>query len=294
MHHGMPMTISIEPTTSCNLHCVECIIGKNLLLRPKGEMKFRLFEKIINELHRDLIYLSLYFQGEPLMCKDFFNMVRYAKKKKIFVETSTNGNLIDNEIANEIVSSGIDSIIISVDGTTEEIYQIYRDGGSLLKVTDGINFINHWKKEFKSSTPFITIQFLVTAHNEHQIEEIKSFSKKWKAEKLAFKSLQIINSDNAATLLPTIPRYSRYKTCADKKLMLKNQKGNHCFRMWKGSVITWDGNVIPCCYDKNAEHSFGNINETYFRNIWKSAGYNSLRKTVLKNKNGVPMCKRSC
>jgi len=288
------MTLSIEPTTSCNLQCVECVTGKNLLLRSKGEMKLQLFKKIIDELNHDLIYLSLYFQGEPLMCKDLFNMVRYAKKKKILVETSTNGNLIDNEIANGIVSSGVDSIIISVDGATEEIYQLYRDGGSLQKVTDGINYINHWKKELKSSTPFITIQFLVTAQNEHQLKEIKSLSKKWKAEQLVFKSLQIIKPENASTLLPSNAKHSRYKINADKKITLKKQKGNHCFRMWKGSVITWDGNVIPCCYDKNAEHFFGNINKTYFRNIWKSAEYNGFRKSILKNKKSISICNSNC
>src|SRR6266481_2715534 len=77
-HKGMPISISIEPTTSCNLRCPECPSGLRSFTRPTGMMKTELFESVINQLARSLSYLIFYFQGEPFLHPHFLDLVKYA------------------------------------------------------------------------------------------------------------------------------------------------------------------------------------------------------------------------
>jgi MoaA/NifB/PqqE/SkfB family radical SAM enzyme len=140
---------------------------------PTGMLENSFFKQTIDELHRDLLYLIFYFQGEPYLNPDFLTMVKYAHDKGIYTATSTNAHYLTDEKAKQTVESGLDRLIISIDGTTQDVYQQYRVGGKLDKVLEGARNIVKWKKELKSKTPFIFFQFLVVKHNEHQIEEVK-------------------------------------------------------------------------------------------------------------------------
>ena len=128
---GMPVTVSIEPTTACNLRCPECPSGLRAFSRDTGNLKEDFFRKTVEELHRDLFYLIFYFQGEPYINPKFLDMVNHAHQRKIFTITSTNGHFLNDENARRTVESGLDRLIISVDGTTQETYEQYRVGGSL-------------------------------------------------------------------------------------------------------------------------------------------------------------------
>src|SRR6476646_4337203 len=176
VHRGMPLSISIEPTTSCNLRCPECPSGIRSFTRPTGMMKKELFESVIAQLAPSLSYLIFYFQGEPYLHPHLLEMVRLASIKKIYTATSTNAHYLSDEAAKETVKSGLDRLIISLDGTTQETYQSYRIGGKLDKVIEGTKNILRWKKELKSKTPHVIFQFLVVKHNEHQIEDVKKLA----------------------------------------------------------------------------------------------------------------------
>ena len=171
---GYPVSISFEPTTSCNLRCPECPSGLRQFSRPTGMLQNDFFRCTIDEIHKELLYLIFYFQGEPYLNPDFLEMVKYASNKKIYTATSTNAHYLTDAVAKKTVESGLDRLIISIDGTTQNVYQQYRVGGNLEKVLEGAKNIMKWKKELKSKTPFVFFQFLVVKHNEHQIEEIKA------------------------------------------------------------------------------------------------------------------------
>src|SRR3954464_12958801 len=131
---GLPMSISFEPTTSCNLRCPECPSGLRSFTRPTGMMEADLFKKTIDELHQTLMYLIFYFQGEPYLHPQFTDLVKYASSKNIYTATSTNAHYLTDENAKKTVESGLDRLIISIDGTTQETYESYRIGGNLQKV----------------------------------------------------------------------------------------------------------------------------------------------------------------
>src|SRR5688572_31222739 len=119
------------------------------------------FTETIDQLSKDLMYLVFYFQGEPYLNPSFLDMVAYASKKEIYTATSTNAHYLNDENARKTIESGLDRLIISIDGTTQDVYEQYRVGGKLEKVLEGTKNIVKWKKERKSKTPFIVFQFLV-------------------------------------------------------------------------------------------------------------------------------------
>ena len=174
---GMPISISFEPTTSCNLRCPECPSGLREFTRPTGMLEKSFFTQTIDDIYKDLLYLIFYFQGEPFLNPKFLEMVNYAHQKGIYTATSTNAHYLTDENARKTVESGLDRLIISIDGTTQDVYTQYRVGGNLDKVIEGAKNIIKWKRALNSKTPFVFFQFLVVKHNEHQIEEIKKLGK---------------------------------------------------------------------------------------------------------------------
>lgn len=288
---GLPISISFEPTTSCNLRCPECPSGLRAFTRPTGMLKRDFFKETIDQLAKDLTYLVFYFQGEPFLNPDFLAMVQYASAKKIYTATSTNAHYLKDEVAKRTVESGLDRLIISIDGTTQETYQQYRVGGNLNKVLEGAANIVKWKKKLGSKTPFIIFQFLVVRHNEHQIEDIKRLAKETGVDDVWLKTAQVYDYENDPNgLIPTIAKYSRYKKDKNGKMKFRGKAQNHCWRLWHDPVITWDGAVVPCCFDKDAQHKLGSLQQQSFKELWRSKTYQNFRSGVLESRQNIDIC----
>ena len=290
-HTALPFSISIEPTTSCNLRCPECPSGLRSFTRPTGMLDEQLFNKIIDEIYTKLSYLIFYFQGEPYLNAAFLNMVRYASAKGIYTATSTNAHYLNDENARKTVESGLDRLIISIDGTTQDVYEQYRIGGSLNKVLEGTKNILHWKKQLKSSTPHVIFQFLVVKPNQHQIDDVKKLAKELGVGEVRFKTAQIYDYEHGSDLIPEIDKYSRYKKNSDNTYSIKNNLLNHCWKMWHSCVITWDGRVVPCCFDKDAHYVMGELKQESFKQIWNSDAYLAFRASLLRSRSEIEMCK---
>ena len=288
---GLPMTISIEPTTACNLRCPECPSGLRAFSRPTGNLKQDFFRKTIDELHKQLIYLIFYFQGEPYINPGFLDMVKYAKDKGIYTITSTNGHFLNDANAKKTIESGLDRMIISVDGTTQETYENYRKEGNLESVLQGARNIVKWKKEMNSATPHTIFQFLVVKPNEHQIDEIYKIAEEIGIDEVKLKTAQVYEYEQGNDLIPTIEKYSRYKKNTDGTYSVKNKLLNHCWKLWHACVITWDGLVVPCCFDKDAQHRLGDMKDKPFQEIWQGEDYDKFRKQLLKGRDQIDICK---
>ncbi len=288
---GMPSSISFEPTTSCNLRCPECPSGLRSFSRPTGMLEPTFFRKSLDELSPDLLYLVFYFQGEPFLNRRFLEMVRYASQKNIYTATSTNAHYFDDETARKTIESGLDRLIISIDGTSQEVYEQYRVGGNLEKVIEGTRRILHWRKELKSKTPFVVFQFLVVRPNEHQMDEVQQLADMLGVDEVWFKTAQIYDYQNGSELIPTLDAFSRYKKQKDGTYAIKNSLMNRCWKMWHSCVITWDGRVVPCCFDKDASHALGELKNTSFRKIWHSSAYYNFRGAILRSREEIDICK---
>lgn len=288
---GFPSSISFEPTTSCNLRCPECPSGLRAFTRPTGMLKNDLFNRTIVEMAPHLYYLTFYFQGEPYLNPNFLEMVKFANKHKIYTATSTNAHYLKDDMSKKTIESGLDRLIISIDGTTQETYESYRIGGKLEKVIEGAKNVIKWKKKLNSSTPHVIFQFLVVKPNEHQIEDVLALGKEIGVDEVRLKTAQVYDYENGNELIPDNDDYSRYKENKDGTWSVKNKMVNSCWRMWQSCVITWDGGVVPCCFDKDATHQLGQLKDDDFKSIWKSAPYQSFRQSLLISRSEIDICK---
>ena len=287
---GLPFTISFEPTTACNLRCPECPSGLRAFTRPTGNLKADFFRNTLDQLADKLMYLIFYFQGEPYINPSFLEMVAYAHRKKIYTITSTNGHFLNEENAEKTVKSGLDRLIISVDGTTQETYEQYRVGGQLSQVLEGAKNMVAAKKKLKSSTPHLVFQFLVVRPNEHQIEEIYQLAKEIGVDEVKLKSAQVYDYTFGNPLITTIEKYARYQQDADGQWKVKHKLVNACWKMWHSCVITWDGMVVPCCFDKDASHRLGDSKTNSFAAIWQGEAYQHFRQKLLKGRKEIDIC----
>ncbi len=287
---GLPITVSIEPTTACNLRCPECPSGLRAFSRPTGNLRADFFRRMVNELAPDLIYLIFYFQGEPYINPNFLEMVSYARKRKIYTITSTNGHFLDDDNARRTVESGLDRLIISVDGVTQEVYEQYRIGGQLDKVLQGAANVVKWKKRLRSATPHIVFQFLVVRPNEHQIPEIYRIARETGVDEVKLKTAQVYDYRHGNPLIPRQERYARYKRNAAGEYELKHALLNHCWKLWHACVITWDGTVVPCCFDKDASHRMGSLQKNSFREVWQGEHYRDFRRAILGGRDQIDIC----
>jgi radical SAM protein with 4Fe4S-binding SPASM domain len=293
IHLGMPASITVEPASLCNLSCPECPAGMKIIRRSQEEISFGTFRKIIDELHKDASYLLLYFQGEPFLHPELLKMISYSSSKKLFTVTSTNGHFIDVQNAEKLVESGLDMLVVSTDGTTQEVYEKYRKGGNLETVKQGIRNLVKAKKEKKSGLPFIVLQFLVMKHNEHQMEEIVRVGNELGVDFTELKSAQFYNFENGHPMLPVNKHFSRYAQAGDGKWKIKSRFPNHCWRIWSSAVVTTSGDVVPCCFDKEAQYIMGNIKEHSFKEIWNGEKYRNFRKQLLNERKQIAIC-RNC
>src|SRR5690606_9690285 len=104
---GAPFSISIEPTTSCNLRCPECPSGLRSFNRETGNIQLETAKRIIDQVYKTTAYINFYFQGEPLISPRFYDMVEYARTKKIFTSTSTNAHFLTEANCEKILDSGL-------------------------------------------------------------------------------------------------------------------------------------------------------------------------------------------
>ena len=290
---GLPYACSIEPTTRCNLKSPECPTGLGLIKRDKGDLSLTDFKNRLDSIASHTSYLTLYLQGEPFLNRDLPAMIKYASHQRIFTCLSTNGHFMNEKIAVEIIDAGLKKIIISLDGTNQKTYEQYRKNGNFGKVTDGIKTLVELRKKTKATNPLIVIQFIVFRGNQHETEDIKKLGKRLGADKVEIKTAQHYNLDSDNDIITTINKYNRYRLNSEGNWVIKNKIKKGCSRLWTTAVITWDGKLTACCYDKDAEFSFGIVEKDNFKKLWSSEKFMVLRKAVLFNKQSIEMC-RNC
>lgn len=287
-----PLFISVEPADFCQLRCPQCPVG--IAARNTGTLiDEKLVFDTISELRKSLLHVIFYFQGEPLLNPRLSEYIRFAHDNGIYTSTSTNGMLLNSDNARKLVESGLDKLIVSVDGATQEVYEQYRKGGKLERALEGIRFVQEWKQKLGSRTPFVEMQFIVFGTNEHQISEVKKLAKSSGADSLAIKTAQIYDFEYSNPLHTSLSRYSRYRKQSDGSYVLKNPLKNRCRRVISGAVLNVKGEVLPCCFDKGSEFSYGLVTDADFMTLWQNKKATDFRKAVYTNRKQFEMC-RNC
>jgi radical SAM protein with 4Fe4S-binding SPASM domain len=291
VHHpvgiNMPYAVSIELTNLCNLHCPGCATGIDILTRSKGFMDVSTAEKTVTSLKNYLLSVNLYFQGEPMLHPQFFEIIDKFREMNGII--STNGHFLDAENCRKIAQSGLKKIIISYDGVSPETYSSYRLGGDHTRVTEGIRLLADELRNKKHS-PKLELLFLVGRHNEHEADSASAFARSVNAS-FKIKSMQVQDMEDAERWVPSNETFSRYLK-KNGVYYAKKTPTRGCIRMWTTPVITWDGNVVPCCYDKDADFILGNIHNQPFRQIWQGEKHQNFVKEVMHNRSSHKMCRQ--
>lgn len=297
---GMPTHIMMEPTAHCNLRCVLCPVTEGMD-RPKGHMDLDLFKKIIDETGDYLLFVLLWDWGEPFLNPSIHDMIAYAKGKGIKAVSCTNGHpFAMDENAEKVVRSGLDTLVVAMDGTTQETYERYRQGGDLESVLKGVRNIVAWKSTLNSKKPFINLRSIVMKHNEQEIIKIKDMARSLGVDALTFIKLNpyirdIYSESRAANkkeengFLPEDSHYKRFKTTEDGNTRIR-LKQNPCKHLWNNPAIHWDGTVCPCTYDYNEKFGLGDLKRDTFKNIWFGAPYRKIRRHFRTNWRELNIC----
>ena len=292
---GRPFVLMVEPTNICNLACPLCPSGNGTLARRAGTMDLDSFRRILDKQSRDLLLLMLWNQGEPFINRHLTDMVRMAKGHNITTITSTNGHFIRSRTeAEDVVDSGLDEIIVSLDGATPETYVKYRVGGDFDRVIEGVRLLAEAKHRRASIHPLVHLQFIVMKQNEGEIDAARALARRLQVDHFSVKTAQVTTRDEAQTFLPADSKYSRYRT-REGPPVVKSRLTNTCRHLWYSTVVNWDGTVSPCCFDKNGLFRLGDAldNGRSFDEIWAGSDYTAFRNAVLRDRSSIPIC-RNC
>ncbi|MBN1502054.1 SPASM domain-containing protein [Candidatus Woesearchaeota archaeon] len=279
---GYPSDVMIEPTNACNLSCVLCPCSHKFMKRKSGFMQLKDYKRIIDKISGMFPKVTLFFAGESFLHPDIIKMIEVTAKKNIEVTISTNATKMDD--IDGLLKSGLSRLIISLDGLSEKTYKKYRVGSDYTKVIGNIKKLCKRKKELGLKKPKIEIQFICMKHNQHEVKKLEKFMENVGPDKIFIKTVAIPSwfykgkdfDRLADEFLPT-NKYRRYSK-KGKKWKLIKATGKCGFT--RKTVITWEGEVCLCCYDLNAEYSFGNILEKSFLEIWNSPKYKKTRELV--------------
>jgi radical SAM protein with 4Fe4S-binding SPASM domain len=285
---GWPTHLQIEPDSRCNLRCVICPVTTGMA-RPRGSMSLETFKNLIDEIEDYVFLILLWDWGEPLMNPSLFEMISYARERGIKVVCSTNAQLLaqDNR-AEMLVRSGLDALIIAMDGITQETYHRYRRSGSLESVLEGVERVVAKKRELGSNKPLTNLRFLVMSHNEHEVPLLGDLARSLGVDMLSLKTLNPYGLGN--DLLPQNSDYRRFKYACDGTTPLR-RRGNPCKNLWNTPAIHWDGTITLCTFDYDEKYVLGNLRTDPFRAIWHGDEYRRLRRQFRSDWESIPICK---
>ncbi len=233
----------------------------NNITRPRGYMSDETFEKIIAEAKLfGIAKIQLHFQGEPLLHKQLIPMLARLRKEGFEVQFFTNGLLLNDELAQQIIDAKVNMVRFSIDGTSQETYVINRVGGEFDKAYDNLKTMANLARGTNTRVEW---QFIVLSNNEHQVEQ---------ARKLAGEiGVNLVLKTFAVTEKELTPKNKKH---------IRGLKKKPCKDIYSHIGIYWNGDVVACCYDTDGRNILGNINKNSLEGIWNSEAYRTFRECV--------------
>lgn len=287
-----PYYAFIDPCTVCNLRCPFCGVGKGIAAHEKRLMQFDEFKRAVDLVGEYLLEASIFQYGEPLFNSDIYRMIAYAKKYYIYTRVSTNLNVLVPENAEKLVASGLDNLIVCVDGASQETYSQYRVGGNYEQVLHNLELVLEAKKKLQSKTPIVAWQFLLFRHNEHEIETARALSNKMGVDQfLMFPAYVPPENPDWVPSEDIRIKYGflRSDACSIKPEPAINQKSSMCKWLWTHLVVSSNGTLTPCCRTSESIPEAGSMFDAEtFDDVWNSQGLRSARRFFISGQRQEP------
>lgn len=290
---GLPTHAQVEPSSRCNLRCTYCPVGTEA--GPTGHMDPAVFRTFVDQVRDHALLLALWGWGEPFTCPSVYEMIAYAHANGLRVLSSTNGHLfVKHEHADGVVRSGLDALIVSLSGTTQEAYRRFR-AGRLDVALDGVRAIVAAKRRLGSRTPHLQLSFIVTDLAEREIPGLTDLSRALGVDGLSLKRMNTASvkpdPSRVDEALPEDLRLRRFQYADDGVTRLR-VRDNPCKALWHNPTVRWDGTINPCVYDFDGSHVLGDLRDQPFESIWRGPRYAEMRRRFRTGWEQIDICNR--
>lgn len=284
-----PRTATIDPISLCNLRCPLCPTGLGHKSSPgKGILSRDLYLRALDQLP-DLEHLNLFNWRESLQHPEILDFIRIASERDIRVHVHSNLSVKkDDAFFEGLVRSGIDSLFVSLDGASAETYAHYRVRGDFDLVIANIERIQAATQQIGSRYPRVIWKFIVHRDNAHEVDTARRHAE----------SLGVEFETDTIGLADDLPDYNMAEPIearraewlpedpalrgAEYRSETRPSPTNKCHQLFQTTIITPDGDVMPCCYASNSGNAFGNLNDSSFQEIWSGAQYRYSRSLFVR------------
>lgn len=267
-----PLTLFLEPTNQCNLQCPLCPTGSGRCQREQGNASLELVDRIFSEVSGRVEEVGLGFYGEPCLHPQLVEIIKGAKSHQLKVKLYSNLTVTPVSGWQEVVASGLDHIVVSVDGVTDASYGRYRHGGSLAHVINNLEAVIKARSDLGRQSPIIEAQMLAMRHNVDEWPPLIELCEKLSVDvvKLKYLNLGPLPLPNQAqSYLPQDSRYTYYgeSGCCPREEFKEAVSQNTCKELYLGPVIiAWNGDFMLCCRDPDGDFALGSV---LTRSIWE-------------------------
>ncbi len=291
---GSPTHVQIETSTKCNQRCQYCPVGQETA-ESTGHLDMETFRRFTDSLGDKPLMFQLWGWGEPFLNRSIYDMIRYARSREIRTVSSTNGEIfarMDN--AENLVASGLDLLIVSMSGISQETYGEFRPGSQVKRVFDGVRNIVTAKQLQGKQTPLISLTFVVSESNEHEIPQLQEKAKELGVDALTIKKLNPTSTNSEKWQgdqhIARNPDLVRLKYEDGRRVRVKH---NPCKALWQRTTLRWDGRINACAYDFHGKQTLGHLRQDDFVQIWSGPAYEKMRKQFREDWNQISIC-RNC
>lgn len=282
---GLPTFLQIEPTTKCNLRCSYCPVSLEHDV-PTGHFDPRYAQRLIDEVGETALLMVLWGWGEPFLVDDSYDLIRYARAREIRVLSSTNGHLFaDSDRARQLVESGIDYLIVSTSGMSNESYSESRQGEFDLPLL-GVQNILEWRRRLGVERPYLSLGLIINRHNQHEQNEAMRRARELGVDLLSLKRLNPTTADSDRAL----PEDDYFKRFSYGESGARRVEVNPCKALFHKTTLRWDGRIDSCTYDFFGASDLGDLKESSFREIWRGRRYREARRTFRRNYRDIEIC----
>jgi MoaA/NifB/PqqE/SkfB family radical SAM enzyme len=277
--HGpfFPDRLYVESTSFCNLHCIMCPTGLGTIQRPKGYMDMGLYRRIVDEVAPNGPAVVLHSWGEPLMHPRLFDMIRYARERDVWVETSTNVTLLTEERARKAMDAGLNQLFLAMDGVTKATYERVRVGGDFDAVVRNVETLLRLKRE-RGSRMRVVLQIIAMQETR---EEVAAFVRRWtrpEVDQVNVKHLDTWGDQEARISAHAIERE-------------EPPVRRPCPNLWYHAYVFWDGSLVSCERDYDRRTPLGNVADGVLA-AWHGERMRALRRHHAAGDFTAPACRK--
>ncbi|MEI7437299.1 MAG: radical SAM protein [bacterium] len=315
-HVPLPRHLIIEITSFCNLRCRMCPKTNNSVNTPENNvMAWDIFERLIPLLPRiESLDLTGVWGEAFLHPKLYVDMLKTIKAHGSDVYTISNGTLITDDLARQLVEHDLNKLIVSLDAATPETYSVIRPPGRFEDVLKGLGFIDAWKKKLGRTQPRLELAFVGMKSNIEEFPRVIELAHDLGVEQVCLQAMGEypgLENESIATHFKSLGRRvfeegqrrgrelgvsvvlqppDQFEDDRKEHNVLDDRRDyeKQCYDLWNKALVAATGNVLPCCA---SPVSMGNLRNSSFEQIWRGAAFTGLRRQFLGGE--VPeMCKQ--